>query len=72
VEFGDNVAFVSLAGVIDPDFVMQTVVAALGVRDTPGQEAVHRAVGNERLLLVLDNFEHVLPAAPAIAALLNV
>ena len=69
--FGDAIAFVSLAGVIDSDLVMQTVAVTIGVQGSPGLDGLLRAIGRRRLLLVLDNFEHVLAAGPALATLLG-
>lgn len=72
--FPDGVCFVSLASVNDPSLVVATVAHALGLREATGispQEAVERFLGDKRLLLVLDNFEHILPAAPLISDLLS-
>jgi predicted ATPase/DNA-binding SARP family transcriptional activator len=64
----DGAHFVDLAPVAPATSVVQAVAAALRVRDQPG-EALHAAlaahVRHRRLLLVLDNCEHV--AAPAAA-----
>ncbi len=52
----------------------QVIAQALGVRETGDLslvEAMTAAIGARRLLLVLDNFEHVLAAAPLCAALLG-
>jgi non-specific serine/threonine protein kinase len=71
--FGGGVAFVSLAPIRDPGLVAATVAQALGVRDAAGRPALAglaAALRRKPLLLVLDNFEQVLPAAPVVAALL--
>jgi predicted ATPase len=73
--FTGGVVFVDLAPVHDPAYVVNAIAAALGVRDTgdaPLFEKVETAVRNRRLLLVLDNFEQVLPAATVLADLLAV
>jgi predicted ATPase/DNA-binding CsgD family transcriptional regulator len=70
----DGVAFVPLAAVRDPALVLPTVAAALGIREAGDHRLVDRLVGTLRgrpLLLVLDNLEQVLDAAPQIAALLT-
>jgi class 3 adenylate cyclase len=57
--------FVSLAPVADPALVATTLVRSLGIidrGDAPAEQALVRALAAERLLLVLDNLEHVLPA----------
>jgi predicted ATPase/DNA-binding CsgD family transcriptional regulator len=65
--------FVELAPVIGPALVVPTVAQTLGVVET-GQnqlaEALMAHLQDRDLLLVLDNFEHVLAAAPVLADLL--
>jgi non-specific serine/threonine protein kinase len=69
--FRDGVVFVDLTTVRDPDLVPLEVARALGLDDAPGRPLVDRvaaAVAGRHLLLVVDNAEHVLHAAPAITA----
>jgi predicted ATPase/transcriptional regulator with XRE-family HTH domain len=71
--FPDGVWFVGLAPISDPALVLPAVATALGLREVAGQaplEHLYDYLRAKRLLLVLDNFEHVLPAAPAVADLL--
>jgi predicted ATPase/class 3 adenylate cyclase len=68
-EFPDGAAFVELAGVGEADLVLPTIAAALGVNALSGQ-SVERLLGARRMLLVLDNLEHLLDAAPQVAAVL--
>jgi predicted ATPase/DNA-binding SARP family transcriptional activator len=71
--FPDGVAFVDLAPLPDPSFVLPTIARALGVDETgdrPIHELVLGIVGERRLLLVLDNFEHLTAAAPDLAVIL--
>jgi predicted ATPase/DNA-binding CsgD family transcriptional regulator len=73
--FPDGVRFVPLAPVTDPAVVASTVARVLDVReagDGPLAERLAAAVGDRRLLLVLDNFEQVVEAAPLVTALLGV
>jgi predicted ATPase/DNA-binding CsgD family transcriptional regulator len=73
--FADGVVFVALAAITDPDLVMSTMARALGLRDAGAQSPVDLVADYLRhrsLLLVLDNFEHVRPAATHLAALLGV
>ena len=66
-------AFVPLAAVADAALVPSAVAQALGVREHGGRpigERLVAALRDRRVLLVLDNFEHVLPAAPFVAELL--
>lgn len=68
-----DVVAVFLAPLTDPDLVMPTIARALGVGDTAGASSLARlryALRGRKLLLVLDNFEQLLPAAPQIADLL--
>jgi len=68
-----GVVFVTLAPVSDPDLLLSTVAQALGLREAGGRsvrEQVHDYLRNRRSLLVLDNFEHLLGAAPEVSGLL--
>lgn len=69
---GVAVAFVPLDGVSAPDLVLPTVGQALGVRHDGGSylAAVLRHIGEQELLLILDNFEHVISAADIVARFL--
>lgn len=71
--FAGDVAFVALAAVRDAALVIPTIADALGLDETGGQsaeDAVRSVLRTRRLLLLLDNFEQVLEAAPALAELL--
>jgi predicted ATPase/transcriptional regulator with XRE-family HTH domain/Tfp pilus assembly protein PilF len=71
--FASDVVFVPLAAVGDPDLVLPIIAQQLGVREVGGQsvmDALRSTLRNQRLMLVLDNFEQVLEAAPAVAELL--
>lgn len=71
--FPDGVWFVPLDDLSDPTHVPGAILRALGARAQPGQTvlaALSAAVRGRRLLLVIDNFEHVLPAASRITRLL--
>src|SRR5579884_3267546 len=69
--FPDGVSFVELAAVADPALVLPTIAHALGALGGAPDLAPHlaRAVGDKRLLLVLDNFEQVADAAPELVTL---
>jgi predicted ATPase/uncharacterized protein HemY len=72
-DFPDGVYFVPLAPVGDPTFVIPAIAQTLDIREVSGQPLVDRLKNDLRhkhMLLVLDNFEHVLPAAPVISDLL--
>ncbi len=72
--FAGGAHFVDLAPLHDPGLVGSTAARALGVRDAEGEvlfERVAAAIGERETLLVLDNFEHVLDAAPLVAGLLS-
>jgi predicted ATPase/class 3 adenylate cyclase len=73
-EFEDGVFFVALATLTDPTLVASTVAQALGVRESGDQpliEGMKDYLKDKRLLLVLDNFEQVLEAAPLAGELLS-
>jgi predicted ATPase/DNA-binding SARP family transcriptional activator len=68
-----DVTIVELAPVSDPNLVAGALADWLDVRDSPGRtraEALFDHLRHRRLLLVLDNFEQVLEAAPLLEALL--
>ena len=72
--FPDGVVFVDLAPVVDPELVITTISNSLGIRDTgdePIGDKLRRALADRRTLLVLDNVEQVVEAAPDLAALLG-
>jgi predicted ATPase/DNA-binding SARP family transcriptional activator len=64
-DFHDGASFVDLAPLRDPTLVMATVARVLGTRDDVAAD-----LRDKHLLLVLDNFEHVLPAALHVSGLL--
>ena len=73
--FADGTAFVGLASLSSPSQVAPEALRSLGLgqedHDNPG-EALRAHLNGKRLLLVLDNFEHLLPdAAPEISALVE-
>ena len=72
--FPDGVSFVALASLDDPTLVISTIARSLDLREAEGQtprDALHTHLRDKRLLLVLDNFEHVLAASPEVADLVE-
>jgi predicted ATPase/DNA-binding SARP family transcriptional activator len=73
-DFADGVFYVPLAPLTDPLLVLPAIASTLGVRET-AQRALHEILASrlkdDRALLVLDNFEQLLPAANHIAELLS-
>jgi len=68
--YPDGVRLAELAPLTDPESVPQAVADALSVREQPGASPVDEithALSGERLLLVLDNCEHVVEAAARLA-----
>ena len=71
--FPDGAFWVPLAPISDPDLVPSTIAHALGVQIGGKEDPLGRVlehVRGKRMLLVLDNFEQILPAAPSVSALL--
>lgn len=71
--FEDGVHLVDLAPLNDFNQVCAAIAYALGVREAPDEPLLARLIArlvDARALLVLDNFEHVLPAAGYVATLL--
>ena len=72
--FSDGTAFVALAPLGDSGLVLRTIAQSLGLHESGGRtlrETLHAYLREKRLLLVLDNFEHVLRAAPQVAQLIE-
>jgi predicted ATPase/DNA-binding winged helix-turn-helix (wHTH) protein len=69
-EFDDGAWFVELAPLSDPDLVPSVVAGVLGLK-LGGEEisaaALTRAIGDQKLLLLLDNCEHVIDAVATLA-----
>src|SRR5437588_809855 len=71
--FPDGVYFVNLALINDPAFVVPAIAQTLGLRQVAGQFLLERLKGElqqKQLLLVLDNFEQIVSAAPQLVDLL--
>lgn len=73
-DFRDGAAWVGLAPITDAELVPTAIAKGLAVRDEGFEDllsAVADRIGSSELLLVLDNFEHVIAAAPFVAGLLG-
>ena len=73
-DFADGVYFVPLASIGDPELVVPTVAQALKIREAGGRpllELLKASLGDKKLLLLVDNFEHLAEAAPALTELLS-
>lgn len=71
--FPDGVIYLPLAALTDSALVPSAVAAVLEVKESPGQpllEALRTCLHGKEMLLLLDNFEHLLPAASLVAELL--
>lgn len=65
-EFEDGVFWVLLAALTDPELVLPTIAGTLGARD-----ALSDHINEKRMLLLLDNLEHLTACAPALGQLLQ-
>jgi predicted ATPase/class 3 adenylate cyclase len=73
-EFRSGVFFVSLAPIASEDLLIPAIAQALAVREVSGEDlaaTLSAYLTDKQMLLVLDNFEHIVGAAPAIAKLLE-
>ena len=73
-EFADGVCFVPLEAVREPALVPSAIAAALGVHESAQQAltaSIQAYLRDKHLLLVLDNFEQVAGAGPAVSELLR-
>ena len=74
VSFADGASWVDLAGVTRPEDVGPAIGRALAVTPVQGEtvrDALIRYLASKRLLLVIDNFEHVLEAAELVGELVG-
>lgn len=74
VEFAHGVYFIDLAPIADASLVLPTIAHTLGLRqvtDHPLLGELKHFLSSQRVLLVLDNFEQVIQAAPALSELLQ-
>jgi predicted ATPase/DNA-binding winged helix-turn-helix (wHTH) protein len=72
-EFADGAFFIDLAPVGEPRLVASAAARALGVKESgarPLEEELKEFLRARKMLLVLDNFEHLLAAAPLVSELL--
>jgi predicted ATPase/DNA-binding CsgD family transcriptional regulator len=72
--FADGIYFIPLASIRDPELVMPTIAQTLGIkgaREESYLSLLKAYLREKHALLLLDNFEHILTAAPAIAELLT-
>ena len=72
-DFKDGVFFVEIAAITNPELVALTIAQPLGVNEAgnkPVLEALKNFLHEKNLLLVVDNFEQVIDAAPIIAELI--
>jgi predicted ATPase/class 3 adenylate cyclase len=73
-EFEDGVFFVALAPIRDAELVASSIAGPLGVRESADRtltETLKEHLRDKELLLLLDNFEQVLDAAPVVGELLS-
>ena len=73
--FADGVCYIDLASISDPRLVAATIAQTLGLQEGHGPESMTTLLQNflrdKHLLLLLDNFEQVIEAAPVAADLLR-
>ena len=71
--FADGVSFVPLAAIRDPELAVLAIAQTFGIPDMGGRPPVERleeALRERRYLLILDNLEQVVAAAPSLGAIL--
>jgi len=72
--FADGVFFVPLAPIADPALIPATIAQAVGVREAVGRsvlDELKERLRTKQTLLVLDNFEHLIAAAPLVGEMLD-
>lgn len=72
--YPDGVWFVELGALTDPRLVVQSIALTIGLRDMTGRqpvEAIAEYAHGRRMLIVLDNFEHVMAAGSSVGELIR-
>ena len=73
--FKDGICMVMLEPITDPNLVIPTIAETLGIRESPGsrplREMIKEFLHDKEMLLLLDNFEQVVDAAPCVTDLLE-
>ena len=73
--FPDGTYFVLLEGVLEPGLLLPTIAYHLGIRDNGEaalEERISHALADRKVLVVLDNFEQIVEAAPVLVRLYTV
>ncbi|HMN31111.1 MAG TPA: BTAD domain-containing putative transcriptional regulator, partial [Caldilineaceae bacterium] len=73
-DFTDGAFFVPLAPVHDTGLIPSALAQTLGIHEIPGQpllETLKSELHDRQMLLILDNYEHLVTAAPLVAELLS-
>jgi predicted ATPase len=71
--FPHGVYFIDLAAIRDPDLVVTTAAHTIGIREGGGRSPLENMkdyLANKEMLLLFDNFEQIVGAAPVVAELL--
>src|SRR5277367_6217129 len=74
--FSGGISFVSLSSLSDSRLLASEIVQMMGIREVAGKSPLEMLKGylqdlsRAPILLLLDNFEHLLPAAPVVADIL--
>src|SRR2546423_4657236 len=74
-DFANGVCFIPLAPISDPELVVSTIAQACGLKesgDEPLLDLLKAYLRDQQVLLLLDNFEQVVVAAPVLSGLLAV
>lgn len=70
-DFREGVIFVALAALSDPDLVVAAIAQNLKLAGQPNLDNLKKYLKTKQLLLILDNFEHLTPAAQCLPILLE-
>ena len=73
-KFRDGVCFVPLAPISDPTLVVSAIAQALEIHELSGKDlptVLREFLRDKQLVLMLDNFEQIVSAAPQVTELLN-
>ena len=73
-DYHDGVYFVDLAPIQEPQYVLSSIARVFGLKET-GDKSIFETINNhlraKKMLIILDNFEHLIEAGPTIGDLLS-
>jgi len=73
-EYPDGVYFIDLAPIDEPQYVLSSIARVFGLKETSDKsmlEMINNHIRTKSMLIILDNFEHLIDAGPTLSDLLS-